>query len=105
MAIDLGGLTGVLGGLGDVASKISLQDIIAQAAAGTLVTVGIAGLKSQEGQDKVDFLHLFHKKATDAVPATTGVVQGNVMPMSVYKSLSPDGQKTIDSLHYTIIPG
>lgn len=104
MAIDLSGLNGVLGGLGDVASKISLQDIVGQAAAGALVTIGIAGVKSQEGQDKIDFLHLFHKPATAAAPAVSGAVQGNVMTMTQYDALSADNKAMVKALHYTILP-
>lgn len=101
-------LTGLLGNIQSMASNVSLQDIIGNVAAGTIGTIALAGVKSQEGQDAIDFLHIFHKPATDTHPAVTAVVSGsngNVMTMSQFLALSSDGQKTVEALKYTIIPG
>lgn len=101
-------LTGIFGSVSNLASSVSLQDVIASIAAGTVGTVALAGVKSQEGQDAIDPLHLFHKPATENAPAVTAVVagtNGNIMTMSQFMALSPDGQKTVEALKYTIIPG
>jgi hypothetical protein len=99
MALDLsslGNLTTQLGGLMPSGSSL-LQNL----ALGAGTTVLISGLQSGQGQDAIDPLHWFHHPNSGAM----GLVQGNVMTMSAYKALSPDGQKTIDTMHYTIIPG
>lgn len=101
-------LTGLFGDVSNLASSVSLQDIIQQAAIGTAVTVAVAGAKSQEGQDAIDFMHLFHKPATATAPAVSGVVSGGqVMTMTQFNALPPDQQNMVKSglLHYTIIPG
>jgi hypothetical protein len=99
MAVNLSGIFGDVAGL---AGSISLQDIIAQAALGAAVTVGVSGLKTQEGQNALDPLHIF----THPQSGTTGVVTGgNVMTMSAYMALSPTAQEVIRAQHYTITPG
>jgi hypothetical protein len=99
-------LSGMLGDIGNLASGISMQNLIEQGALSTLVTVGIAGAQTSQGQDAIDFLHIFHKPATATTPATTGVVQGGkAMLMSQYLALSPDNQKMIQAMGYTIMPG
>lgn len=101
-------LTGLLGNVQNIASNTTLQDVVGSIAAGTIGTVALAGFTSQQGQDAIDPLHLFHKPATASAPAVTGVISGtsgNVMTMSAFMALSPDGQKTVEALKYTIIPG
>lgn len=101
-------LTGLLGNIQSIASGTTLQDIIGSVAAGTVGTVALAGVTSQQGQDAIDPLHLFHKPATATSPAVTAVVSGtngNVITMSQFNALSDDGKKTVEALKYTIIPG
>ena len=99
-------LSGMLGDVSNLASSISLQDLIAQGAIGALVTVGVAGAQTQKGQDTLDFLHIFHKPATPTTPATTGVIQGgNVIQMSKFLAMTPDQQKMLEALGYTVVPG
>lgn len=114
MTIAIPNLTGLLGDVQGVASGISMQDVLTQVVAGTVGTVALAGVTSSQGQDAIDPLHLFHKDAVPAtanaaaVPAVSGVISGttgNVMTMSTFQALSPDAQKTVVALKYTIIPG
>ena len=102
VALNLGG---VFGDVANLAGSISLQDIIAQAAIGTAVTVGVAGLKSADGQNALDPLNLFHHKPASGGAPVVGVVQGQVMTMSKFLALTPDQQKMIQTMGYTIIPG
>jgi hypothetical protein len=94
-------LTGALGDISNLAGSISLQDIIAQAGLGAAVTVGLSGLKTSEGQNALDPMHWFHHPESN----TTGVVSGNVIPMSRFMALTPDQQKMFQALNYTVIPG
>ena len=94
-------LSGVFGDISNLAGSVSLQDIIQQAAIGGAVTVGLAGLKSQDGQNALDPMHWFHHPASN----TTGLVTGNVIAMSKFMALTPDQQKMFQALNYTIIPG
>lgn len=104
-------LTGIFSDIANAAGGINGQTVLDSIAAGTLGTVVIAGAQSQKGQDALDPLNLFHHPAapatatTPATPAVTGVVAGNVITMTQYNALSPDGQKTVQALKYTIIPG
>ena len=100
MAVNLTGI------FGDLANLVPSQnDILQSVAAGAAGTVVLAGLKSSEGQSALDPLNLFHHPATATTPAVSGVVSGNVMTMSQFLALSPDNQKMIQTLKYTIIPG
>lgn len=100
MAVNLTGI------FGDVANLLPSQnDLLQQLIAGAAGTVVISGLQSAGGQNAVDPLHLFHKPATDAAPAAQGAVQGQVMTMSKFLTLSPDQQKVIQAMNFTIIPG
>ena len=99
-------LTGIFGSIGNLASSVSAQDVLTGILTTTAGTVVLSGLQSPGGQDAVDPLHLFHKPATASSPAATGVVSGpGVMPMSKFLALTPDQQKVIEALNYTIIPG
>lgn len=104
-------LTGVFSDIGNLAGSVSGQDVLNSILAGAAGTVVISGLQSPSGQDAVDPLHIFHRPATAATnsapaqPASTGVVQGQVMTMTKFMSLSPDQQKMIQAMNFTIIPG
>jgi hypothetical protein len=98
-------LTGIFGDVSSLASSVSLQDIISQAAIGTAVTVAVAGAKSADGQDALDPLQWFHHKPASGAAPVTGVVQGQVMTMSKFLALTPDQQKMIQTMGYTVIPG
>lgn len=102
-------LSGIFADVGNLASGVTGQNLIESLLAGAAGTVVLSGLKTPEGQDAVDPLHVFiHKPAagSNSAPTVTGVVQGsNVITMSQFLALSPDGQKTIQALRYTIIPG
>ena len=97
----------------DITSLIPSQSAILDSVlAGTAGTVIIAGMKSKEGQGALDPLHLFYHQpeaptpGAVASPAVSGAVQGGgVMTMSQFLALSPDNQKMIEGLKYTIIPG
>ncbi len=107
MAVNLTGI------FSDAANLLPSQnDLISQLIAGAAGTVVISGLQSAQGQDAVDPMHLFHKPAQPATPtapaqpAQQGVIQGGqVMLMSKFIALTPDQQKMIQALGYTIIPG
>ncbi len=101
MAVNLTGI------FQDAANLLPSQnDLLSQLIAGAAGTVVISGLQSAQGQDAVDPMHIFHKPATAGAPATQGVVQGGqVMLMSKFITLTPDQQKMIQALGYTIIPG
>jgi hypothetical protein len=110
--VSIPNLTGVFGDIGNLASSVSAQDILTSILAGTAGTVVISGLKSPDGLNAVDPLHLIHKPAqpaTDtkpATPATTAVVSGpGVMLMSKFMALTPDQQKLIEAMNYSILPG
>lgn len=105
-------LTGVFGDIGNLAGSVSAQDVLSSILAGTAGTVVISGLQSSAGQNAIDPLHIFTHPGTaatattPAAPATAGVVQGaGVMKMSQFIALSPDQQKLIQAMNYTIIPG
>ena len=105
-------LTGALGDISNLAGSISGQDVLTSLLAGTIGTVVISGAQSTAGQEAIDPLHLFHKPAVPATatspaqPAATGVVSGpGVMKMSQFIALTPDQQKLISAMNYTIIPG
>lgn len=100
MAVNLTGI------FADAANLLpSSNDLVQQLIAGAAGTVVLSGLKSSEGQDAIDPLHLWHKPATKDTPATQGVVQGQVMTMTKFMSLSADQQKVIQAMNFTIIPG
>ncbi len=106
MAVNLTGL------FADAANLLPSQnDLLSQLIAGAAGTVVISGLQSTQGQDAIDPMHIWHKPATPATanapaaPAAQGVVQGQVMTMSKFITLTPDQQKMIQALNYTIIPG
>jgi hypothetical protein len=99
-------LSGMLGDVSNLASSISMQDIIQSVAIGGLGTVLISGAKTDEGQNVLDPFHLFHHVATPTTPAVTGVVSGgNVVKMSAFMALTPDQQKMFQAMGYTVIPG
>ena len=105
-------LTGVFSDIGNLAGSFSGQDLLNSVIAGAAGTVVLSGLQTQAGQNAVDPLHIFiHNPAGSAAggannpPAVSGVVQGQVMTMSKFLSLSPDNQKVIQAMGYTIIPG
>jgi hypothetical protein len=98
-------LSGVFGDIGNLAGSVSGQDVLNSILAGAAGTVVISGLKSGEGQDAIDPLHIFHKPATPTSPAASGVVQGQVMTMTKFLTLTPDQQKMIQAMGYTIVPG
>lgn len=106
-------LTGALGDVANLASSISAQDVLSNMIIGAGGTLLISGLQTQQGQNAVDPLHIFiHNPAPTSAPASsggtvTGVVQGGggVITMSQFMALSPDGQKTVQALKYTIVPG
>ncbi len=103
-------LTGIFA---DAANLLPSQnDLLSQLIAGAAGTVVISGLQSAQGQDAIDPMHIFHKPAVAATPtapaqpAQQGIVQGGqVMLMSKFITLTPDQQKMIQALGYTIIPG
>jgi hypothetical protein len=94
-------LTGIFADVGNLATGISMQDIVQQVAVGALGTVVLSGAQTSGGQDALDPLHIFHHAPSN----TTGVVQGNVIKMSAYQALTPDQQKMFAALNYTVIPG
>jgi hypothetical protein len=99
-------LSGMLGDVGNLASSISMQDIIQSVAIGGLGTIIVSGANTAQGQDTLDPFHLFHHAATPTTPPVTGVVSGgNVIKMSVFMALTPDQQKMFQAMGYTIIPG
>ena len=105
-------LTGILGDVSNLASGISMQDLLQSVAIGGLGTILISGAKSDAGQNTLDPFHLFHHEAAPATatapatPAVTGVVSGgNVIKMSAFMALTPDQQKIFQAMNYTIIPG
>lgn len=108
--VALPNLSGVFADIGNlIPSQGAVLDSLLAGAAGTVV---LSGLKSGEGQDAVDPLHLFHHQPAPAVAgaaapsSVSGVVSGGgVMTMSAFLALSPDNQKLIQSMKYTIIPG
>lgn len=94
-------LTGVFSDIGNLASSVSGQDVLQNLAAGAIGTVVLSGLGTAQGQNAIDPLHIFiHPQS-----GTSGVVSGSVMPMSKFLALSPDQQKMIQALNYTIVPG
>lgn len=101
-------LSGIFADVGNLASGVTGQNLIEQLLAGAAGTVVLSGLKTPEGQNAVDPLHIFIHQPTAGANTgqVTGVVQGsNVMTFSQYNALSPDGQATVRALKYTIIPG
>jgi hypothetical protein len=98
MAINL---TGIFSDVGNLASGITMQDIIQQVAIGSLGTVALAGAQTQAGQDALDPLHIFHHAPSN----TTGVVTGPVMPGSQFAALPAATQQALLAAHYTNIPG
>jgi len=95
-------LTGIVGDLTNLIP--SSNDLLQSLIAGAAGTVVLSGLKSQEGQNALDPLHLFHHTPASGAPAT-GVVQGQVMTMSKFLTLNPDQQKMLQAMGFTIIPG
>ena len=93
-------LTGVFADLGNlIPSQGAILDSVLAGVAGTVI---LSGAKSKEGQDALDPFHLFHNKDSGA----TGVVTGsNVMTMSKFLALTPDQQKMLQTMGYTVIPG
>lgn len=109
MALDL---TGVFSSIGNLASSVSAQDVLTGLLTSAAGTVVVSGLQSSAGQNAIDPLHIFTHPgtaasgSTAATPATTGVVQGaGVMKMSQFIALTPDQQKLIQAMNYTIVPG
>lgn len=101
-------LSGVFADVGNLASGVTGQNLIESLLAGAAGTVVLSGLKTPDGQNAVDPLHIFVHQPTPGANAgaVQGVVQGsNVMTMSQFLALSPDNQKMIQALKYTIIPG
>jgi len=94
-------LTGVLGDVGNLASSVSMQDVVASIAAGALGTVVLSGMKTGAGQDALDPLHIFHH----APSGTSGVVQGKVMVSSQFTKLDAGTQQALLAAGYSIIPG
>ena len=94
-------LTGIFGDVGNLASSVSMQDVVASIAAGALGTVVLSGAQTGAGQDAIDPLHIFHHAPTN----TTGVVQGNVIKMSAFMALTAAQQKMFQAMGYTVIPG
>ena len=93
-------LTGIFSDIGNlVPSQGDLLNSIIAGAAGTVV---LSGLKSQDGQNALDPLHLFHAKETNVQGAVQG---GNVMIASQFAKLDPSTQAALLNAHYTIIPG
>lgn len=105
-------LTGVFGDIGNLASGVSAQDVLTGLLTSAAGTVVVSGLQTSGGQNAIDPLHIFTHPgtaasgSTPAAPATAGVVQGaGVMKMSQFIALSPDQQKLIQAMNYTIVPG
>lgn len=100
-------LTGIFGDVANAAQSVSVQDILTGLATTAGGTILVSGLQTQAGQNAIDPLHIFiHQPAGAGSQQVTGAVQGgNVMTMSQYNALSADGQKTVQALKYTIIPG
>lgn len=101
-------LSGVFGDVANLASSVSLQDIVQQAAIGTAVTVAVAGAKSPDGQDALDpFQWFHHKPATPTAPAVNVVgTGGGVVTMSQFQKLTPDQQNMlVNVMHYSVMPG
>ena len=94
-------LTGIFSDVGNLASSISMQDVVGSIAAGALGTVVLSGVQTEKGQDAIDPLHIFHHAPTK----TTGVVQGKVMAASAFSKLDPATQTTLLTNGYSIIPG
>ena len=94
-------LSGVFSDIGNLASSVSGQSVLQNLAEGAIGTVVLSGLGTQQGQNAIDPLHIFiHPQS-----GTAGVVSGNTMTMSKFISLTPDQQKMIQALNYTIVPG
>lgn len=100
-------LTGIFGDVANAAQSISVQDILTGLATTAGGTILVSGLQTQAGQNAIDPMHIFiHQPAGAGTQQVTGAVQGgNVMTMSAFMALSPDNQKLIQSMKYTIIPG
>ena len=99
-------LSGIFADVGNLASGVTGQTLIESLLAGAAGTVVLSGLKTPQGQDAIDPLHIFIHQSAPNTGAVTGAVQGsNVMTMSQFLALSPDNQKVIQALKYTIIPG
>jgi hypothetical protein len=99
-------LSGVFGDIGNLAGSVSGNDILQSLLAGAAGTVVLSGLKSQEGLDAIDPLHIIHKPATPTAPATTAVISGaGVITMSKFLALTLDQQKMFEALNYSVVPG
>src|SRR5690349_18499362 len=101
-------LSGIFADVGNLASGVTGQNLIESLLAGAAGTVVLSGLKTPDGQNAVDPLHIFTHQPTPGSNSgqVTGVVQGsNIMTMSAFLALSPENQKVIQALKYTIIPG
>ena len=99
-------LSGVFSDIGNLASSVNGQSLLENILAGAAGTVVLSGLKTQQGQDAIDPLHIFIHSSGNNQPTAAGAVTGsNVMTMSQFLALSPDNQKMIQALKYTIIPG
>lgn len=100
MAVNLTGI------FADAANLLpSSNDLLQQIIAGAAGTVVLSGLQTAQGKDAIDPLHIFHKPADNNGPAASGFVQGKVMTMGQFMALSPDNQKMIQAMGFTIIPG
>lgn len=101
-------LSGIFGDISNAASSVSAQDVLTGLMTSAAGTVVVSGLQSQAGQNALDPLHIFTHPGNAATntPASTGVVNGpGVMKMSQFIALTPDQQKLIQAMGYTIIPG
>lgn len=86
----------------------STNDLVTSLITGAIGTVVLSGAQTATGQNALDPLHIFHKPADTSAgtPAVNGTVKGgNVMLMSAYLALSPENQKMVQAMNYTIIPG
>lgn len=105
-------LTGVFSDIGNLAGSVTGQDVLGGLLTSAVGTVVVSGLGTSAGQNALDPLHIFHAPAAPATAtapgnatASAGVVQGQVMTMTKFLSLTSDQQKMLQAMGYTIIPG
>lgn len=89
----------VLGSVLNSVNNINLGDIASQVAMGAIVTAAAAGFKSQEGQNALDPLHIFHKDGSQTVINPSG----KTISAAAFAALDAAGKSAVTAAGYQIV--
>jgi hypothetical protein len=95
-------LTGILS---DLSSAIpSSSDILQQVMIGAAATTVLAGIKTQQGQDAIDPLHIFHKDTVTPTNNPNNIV-GPTVTSSAFAAMPPASQQMLLSNGVHVVAG